>query len=91
MDNKDSGKSVSNPEEKKKESVHVQDIAGPSKKLEVIDVHKRKSDTIDNHHDDYAAKKIHMTFAQMRELRQAHAVEGDVIKSIIDLTTKQEE
>ena len=32
-----------------------------------------------------------MTFAQMRELRQAHAVEGDVIKSIIDLSTKQEE
>jgi len=88
MENEEAGESVSNSEEKKIETVDLKEKADASNKLEV---NKRKSDPIDNHQDANAAKKVHMTFAQMRELRQAHAVEGDVIKSIIDLTTKQEE
>jgi len=91
MDNHDGGTSVRKSEEKKKESVDLQKPAAASNKLEVIDDLKRKSDPIDNQQDGNAAKKVHMTFAQMRELRQAHAVEGDIIKSIFDLTTKQEE
>ena len=91
MEQQEGGKSVSDSEEEKIASVDLKEKDDASNKLEVIDVHKRKSDQIDNHQDANAAKKVHMTFAQMRELRQAHAVEGDVIKSIIDLTTKQEE
>ena len=91
MENEEGGKSVSNSEEKLMESVDLQEKADASSKLEVVDVHQRKSHPIDNHEGANAAKKVHMTFAQMRKLRQNHAVEGDVIKSIIDFSTKQEE